>query len=209
MTAISRYRDDVVAAVSEQAVTDIEGHLGQILTALSQKNVHVLPGGTIERYLPCYTSDVYELPDEAKRQAAIDELWELSKPMTEAELSSRYDELYDVVRALPSKDDVDVEPVLRKYLSGYIHELQQTVISNPDWQSEQIQARLNIAQPSIARVFSIQKFERQKGNEFKAAIGILEMLGQKRRISYVDHNTNAGMGDFKIELAPVSSKEAE
>ena len=209
MTAISRYRDDVVAAVSEQAVTDIEGHLGQILTALSQKNVHVLPGGTIERYLPCYTSDVYELPDEAKRQAAIDEIWELSKPMTEAELSSRYGELYDVVRDLPSKDDVDVEPVLRKYLSGYIHELQQTVINNPDWQSEQIQARLNIAQPSIARVFSIQHFERQKGNEFKAAIGILEMLGQNRRISYVDHNTNAGMGDFKIELAPVSSKEAE
>lgn len=202
MTAISRYRDDVVAAVSEETVKDIEGHLGQILTALSQKNVHVLPGGTVERYLPCYTGDDYELPDEAKRQAAIDELWEMSKPMTETDLASRYGELYGVVLKLPSKDDVDVEPVLRKYLSGYIHELQQAVVNNPHWQSEQIQARLNTTQPSIARVFSIQNFERRQGNEFKAAIQISEMLGQNRRITYVDHNTNAGMGDFTIELEP-------
>ncbi len=204
MTAISRYRDDVVAAVSAKTVTDIEGHLGQILAALRQKNVHVLPGGTIERYLPHYTGDLYELRDDAKRKAAMEELWELSSPMTEAELALRYGELYDIVRDLPSKDDVDVQPVLRKYLSSYIHELQQAVVNNPSWQLEQVRARLNTTQPAIARVFSIRDFERQQGNEFRAVIEISEMLGQSRRVTYVDHNTNAGMGDYSIELAPTT-----
>ena len=54
MTAISRYREDVVSVASEQLVEDIEGHREQILTALKRKNINVLPGGTLERYLPHY-----------------------------------------------------------------------------------------------------------------------------------------------------------
>ncbi len=201
MTAISLYRNDVVSATSEQAVVDIEGHLKQILTALKQKNIHLLPGGTLERYLPCYTGDVYELTDEAKRQAVIDEIQELSRPMTAVELSLRYGELYEAVLGLPSKTDVDIEPVLRKYLSDYIYELQKTVISNPNWQCDQILERLNKTQSSIANVFFLQKFERYQGKEFSATIEIAEMLGQKRGVVHVNHQTNAGVDDFKIEWA--------
>ena len=201
ITAISRYRNDVVSVVSEQAVMDIEGHLEQVLTALRQKNIHLLPGGTIERYLPCYTGDVYELPDEAKRQAAIDEMQELSKPMTEAELSSRYGDLFEAVCRLPSKEDVEVEPILRNYLSDYVHELQKTVVINPGWSREQVQLRLNASLPSTAKVFSIASLEPHQGDKFKATIEVTEMLGQQKRIVRIDGRTNAGMFDFEIHLA--------
>ena len=152
MTAISLYEEDV-ASVSKEDVEEIKGRLTQIVKALKEKNIHLLPGGTIERYLPCYGGDDYKLAEHAKRQAVEDEIQELSKSLTEAELLSRYDELYDAVCNLPSKEDVDVNPVLHHYLSDYIHKLQQIIINNPDWNQDQIQDRLNTLQPSLNGVF--------------------------------------------------------
>ena len=103
MTAISLYRDDMVL-VSRQHVIDVEGRIRKIVDALKEKNIFLLPGGTIERYLPCYTGDAYELAEDAKRRAIDDEIRVLSTtPMTEADLSSKYGELYEVIRTLPSK----------------------------------------------------------------------------------------------------------
>ncbi len=198
MTAISLYEKDI-SSVSKQDVADIKGRLTQIVTALKEKNIHLLPGGTIERYLPCYGGDDYKLAEHAKRQAVEDEIQELSKSLTEAELSSRYDELYNAICNLPSKADVDVNPVLCHYLSDYIHKLQQTIVKNPDWNQDQIQNRLNTLEPSFTGVFSIRKFERIQKDEFNATIEILEMLGQGKRFTQVDHRTNAGMGEFEIE----------
>ena len=94
---------------------------------------------------------------------------------------------------------MDVNSVLCHYLSDYIHKLQQTIVNNPDWNQDQIQNRLNTLEPSFTGVFSIRKFERIQKDEFNATIEILEMLGQGKRFTQVDHRTNAGMGEFKIE----------
>ena len=201
MTAISRYREDVASAVSNEDVADIEGRLGQIVAALKEKNIHLLPGGTIERYLPCYRGDEYELTENTKQRAVSDEIQELSKPLIEKELSSRYGELYDAICALPSKVDVDIYPVLCNHLSRYIYELQQTVKNNPDWQQDDIQARLNAVLSSSALVFSIHNFKRYEGKKFSATIEIAEMLGQGRKVTQVDHQTNAGMDDLDISCA--------
>ena len=206
MTAISRYREDI-ASVSNEDVVDIEGRLGQIVAALKEKNIHLLPGGTIERYLPCYRGNEYELAENAKQQAVSDEIQELSKSLTEEELSSRYSELYNAICALPSKVDVDVNPVLRNYLSDYIHELQKTVINNPSWSQEQVQDSLNTLQPSLAGVFSIGGFDRRQSGEFRATIEIAEMLGQGKRFTQISHQTNAGMGEFEIESAQEISED--
>ena len=100
------------------------------------------------------------------------EIQVLSKPMTESELKARYEDLYDAVCSMPSKTDVDVEPILRKYLSNYIHELQQAVINNSDWQLSDIQTRLNTSQPEATTVFSVQTFKRYDGDRFEAFIEI-------------------------------------
>ena len=203
MTAISRHRQDILSTLPQSMVKDIEGRRDQILNALSEANVHVLPGGTMERYLPHYSGNEYKLSKDAKQNAIRSELDELSNPFTEDELSNRYQHLYDVVCNLPSKTDVDVEPVLRSHLIRYIVEFQMMVTDNPSWQQDRIQARLNEVLPPMVGVFSVQNFIRQEGKTFSATIEIMEMLGQGKRIVQVSDETNAGMGNFKIESAPM------
>ncbi|HMH18735.1 MAG TPA: AAA family ATPase [Burkholderiales bacterium] len=200
MTAISRSRSALIAAVSQTAVEEIEGRLRQLVIALKQRNVILLPGGTLERYLPKYTGDHYEISDEDKRQAIDGEIEEMSKAMTTTELAARYGELYEAVCALPSKVSVDVERVLRDYLSHYIHDLQAAVVSNPTWTLDQVRSHLNSIQRATVRVFSVSELNRGPHKEFSAVVAITEMLGQKERLVRVSHQTNAGMGDFKIEF---------
>ena len=209
MTAISRHRADIASVVSPQILEDVEGRRTQILTALNEKNIHVLPGGTLERYLPHYKGDEYTLSPDAKRQAVYAEIEELTKLTTEEALSERYGDLYGAVHSLPSKAEVDLDAALNNHLSKYIHEFQRIVVNNPDWQADEIRQRLVSIQPSWNGVFSIQEFGRTPEGCFKATIGIIAMLGQSPRVVHVNHQTNAGMGNFKIELAPMPIEAAQ
>jgi hypothetical protein len=65
----------------------------------------------------------------------------------------------------------------------------------------QVQAYLNRVQRSAAKVFSLQQLTRGQHKEFSAIVSVIEMLGVKRRLVRVNHQTNAGMGGFKIEFA--------
>ncbi len=199
LTAISRYRDDMDKVLKPSDIDEIEGRLQQICTALRQRNIHLLTGGTLERYLPKYSGDPYELKDDLKRQAVIDEIAEISIGTPDTEFANRYGELFDVVCRLPSKIKVDVDKVLRGYLSRYIHELQVAVTNNPDWQLDQLQGHLGTIQRAAMKVFSVEKLQRFEHNQFSAIVVISEMLGQKRRLVCVSHQTNAGIGEFKIE----------
>ena len=206
MTAMSRHREDLVSVVSLQKVVNMEGRRDQILNALNGKNVHVLPGGTLERYLPHYEGDEYELASDAKRQAVNAEIEEMTNLSTEEALADRYGELYAAVSGLPSKAGVNLDTALSNHLSSYIHEFQRTVVNNPDWHADQIIQRLISIQPSWNGVFSIEGFERTPECHFEADIGIIAMLGQRARVVHVNHHTNAGMGDFKIESAPMTNE---
>ena len=207
MTAISRYRADISSVVSPQILENIEGRRSQILTALNEKNVHVLPGGTLERYLPHYKGDDYELSSDAKREAVYAEIEEMNKLSTEEELEKRYGELHAAICSFPFKEEVDLDAAVNNHLSRYIHELQRTVVNNPDWQADEIEQRLVSIQPSWNGVFSIQEFEGAPGGDFEAKVSIIPMLGQNPRVVLVNHQTNAGMGDFKIEtvLVPIEA----
>ena len=206
MTAVSLHREDMVSVVTPQTVGDIEGHRTQILTALKEKNIQVLPGGTLERYLPHYAGDEYELSENAKQNAVYAEIEEMTNLETEDALADRYEDLYEAVRDLPSKAEVDVDPVLRNHLSRYIYELQRIVVNNPDWQIDRIRNRLNTLQPSSNNVFEIQQFESGSNDGFSATLGIMEMLGQQKRVVHVDDRTNAGKGDFDIETVQLADE---
>ncbi|PZV19090.1 MAG: hypothetical protein DCF20_03395 [Pseudanabaena sp.] len=212
LTAISLYRDEVAnilkttpaSEIEERprqiaTVEEIEGRLRQITMALRQNNIHLLSGGTLERYLPKYAGDPYELKDDLKRQAVIDEIAEISTGKPDTELATRYGELFDAICQLPSKIKVDVDKVLRDYLSRYIHELQVAVTNKPDWQLDQLQVHLNTVQRAAMKVFSVKELQRCEHNQFSATVVISEMLGQKRRLVRVSNQTNAGMGEFMIE----------
>jgi len=199
VTAMSRHRTDMAQVLSQQSIEDIEGRLEQILTALRERNIHVLPGGTLERYLPHYIGDEYELHPDAKRKAVQAEVAEMANLNSDEELAQRYGDLYRAVCKLPSKEAVDVDAVLRNYLCDYIHEIQRTVVNHPDWQIDQVQQWLNTKIPSTRQLFSVSEFERHPNGGFRATILIAEMLGEPGRNVRVNENTNAGMGDFLIE----------
>jgi len=145
--------------------------------------------------------DHYELSDSAKKQAVTAEIEEMAKHMTADELRVRYGELYEAVCTLPSKVSVDIDRVLRDYLSRYIHDLQSAVVNNPTWELAQIKTHLNTIQKATAKVFSVSKLTRGPHKEFRAVVLIAEMLSQKQRLMHVNHQTNAGMGEFTIEQA--------
>lgn len=203
MTAISIGKEAMASSTSPAFVENIEGRLKQIITTLKEKNIHLLPGGTIERYLPCYSGNPYKITESAKRKAVFEEIEEMTKPMSEEELSSRYGELYHSVCDFPSKADVDVDQVLRNYLGRYIHELQNTARNHPDWGRAEVQEHLNTLMAPFAQIFSVQKIDRGSNNEFTAVIEIERMLGQGRRSVRVGSHTNAGMGDFQIEYSRI------
>ena len=199
LTAISRHRKEIASVVSPADITDVEGRLNQIVGLLEKKNIHLLPGGTLERYLPSYQGDQYQLNDRAKQSAVQAEIEFLASPHTYEELADRYGDLYSAVCRLPSSPDVDIAPVVRSYLSDYIHNLQKVVVANAGWQQDQIQQHINTSKPEIASVFSIRNFVRTGGKEFQATVEVSESLGLDKRVVHVDHKTNASMGDFLLE----------
>ena len=199
MTAISRHRDEMASTATPTVISDVEGRLGQIVDLLGKKNIHLLPGGTLERYLPLYEEDHYQLSDTAKQNAVQAETEFLASPHTDEELADRYGDLYSAVCSLPSSPDVDIAPVVRSYLSDYIHNLQKAVVANTGWQHDQIQQHLNTSEPEITSVFSIRNFVRTGGKEFQATVEVSKSLGLDKRVVHVDHKTNASMGDFLLE----------
>ena len=198
LTAISRYRTDVELILPTTDVKEIEGRLDQIASVLQLRNVHVLTGGTLERYLPSYTGNAFSLNDDLKRQAVVDEMSRLATAMSSAELASRYGQLYQIVCRLPAKIKVDIDKVLCDYLSRYIHELQSALINNTGWGLDQLQAHLVTTQRAAAKLFSIGQFERMDNKIFRAEVVIAAILGQPQRIVVVTHLTNAGMGEFEV-----------
>ena len=199
MTTISRHRGGVISASSEVEVTDIEGRLGQILAALEEKNIHVLPGGTLERYLPLFSGSELDPTPDQKREAVLAELEAMADIATKEQLSCRYTALYKAIRSFPSKDLVNLDIVLRRRLATYIHCLQQTVVEYPDWGQKKVQERMNTTLPEYTGVFSIQHFQKQADNKFQATILVANLLNQGSKNVEVTDQTNAGMGGFEIK----------
>ena len=204
MIAIDVNRTAVVSEVSQDAVEDIEGRWRTILRTLADKNIHVLPGGTIERYLPSFSGDLFDPSQEAKRNAVQAELGELQAirqtgdPDRDAALAARFEELYEVVRKLPSKAPVDLDDVLRRHLSDYVHELQKAVAGNPDWDRDRIDRHMQQRPLQESGVVWLDSFQRGPDGRFDATIGVSETVGVGRRCLDVNADTTIGnMGEFR------------
>ena len=204
MTAISLHRDEIASKVPARTVEDIEGRWQKILDILAEKNIHVLPGGTIERYLPCFCGDRLQPTQEAKRNAvngelkALQRIRHLDDANRESKLRERYGKLYDVVRKLPSKEEVDYDDVLRAHLSDYVHELQLAVMRNPVWDRERIDRHMSSHGLTKSGVVSLGTFQPVGTGRFHATVDISEILGKKPRVLEFDSDTTiANMGEFR------------
>lgn len=205
LTALSVFRSQYEGIIGHTLVANIDGRLKKIVEALELKNIFLLAGGALERYLPSYTGDIFDLSDSAKVDAVKSEILFLSQVSTGTDLANRYGDFFQIVSRLPGRSKVDMMPVLSTYLSTYIHEIQNLIITNPSWNRESIQSRLGVIQKSAQEVFTLEALTRtSKDNhrEFEGIILIKDMLGLGQTKVTFDHHTNAGMHDFKI--IPVS-----
>lgn len=204
MIAIDVNRAAVVSEVSQDVVENIEGRWRTILTTLADRNIHVLPGGTIERYLPSFSGDLFKPCQEAKGSAVraelgvLQEMRQLDDPDRDAALAGRFEALYDIVRRLPSKAPVDVDDVLRSHLSDYVHELQKVVAENRDWDRDQIDRHMRRRPLQKSGVVWLDSFQRGADGRFDATIGVSETVGVGRRCIDVNSDTTIGnMGEFR------------
>jgi hypothetical protein len=199
LTAISLFRSSMVSSTSPAEVEDIEGRLQQICAALRQRNVLLLPGGVLERYLPSFAGDYYKLTNEAKNSAIEAEMRILASGLTEEQMAARYGALFELICRLPSKTPVDVNAVLMDYLGGYIHDLQGAILNNPAWELGELRSYMAIRQRSTVKVFSLEHFHRGPGGSFRAIVRVTPMLGQGAHQVTVTEQTNAGMRNFQLE----------
>jgi hypothetical protein len=198
LTAISLTRATVVSLTSESQVKDVEGRLLQICAALKQKNILLLPGGTLERYLPSYTGHPYRILDDAKNNAVARELEFMTGATDTNVLASRYGELYDLVCVLPSKTTVDPDPVLKSHLGDYIHALQGAIVQNASWNLDELCTFLATKHPATKRIFVLSQFKRT-ATGFDADITVAPLFGGPARHVVVTEQTNAGMRAFKLQ----------
>ncbi len=195
MVALGQNRDDIVSKVQKHIIEDIEGRWKRILEILADKNIHVLPGGTIERYLPYFAGDLLDPKPEAKRNAIVSEIKELQSIRQsndlerERELLGRYGDLYRIVSKLPSKAPVDLENSLRMRLSDYVHQLQKIVEANHRWGRERIETHMSGHALTRSGVVVIRSFRRSSNGRFDATLGISEKLGDGARVVEVCSDT--------------------
>jgi hypothetical protein len=161
LTALSRQREDMSSALTREEVSGIEGRLTKIVEALAAKRIYLLPGGTLERYLPAYTGSPYQLGEEAKRAAVNAEVDYLAEQRSEGDLGDRYGMLFEVIKKLPAKAQVNVDRVLKAYVSRYIHDLQAAVVAHETWDLDRLRGYMAKAQAAAAKVFTLKEFQRQ------------------------------------------------
>ena len=217
MTAISRCRDEILSEMSETdnegIVQDIEGRWSKILDTLRERNIHILPGGALERYLPSFEGDIYRPTPESKNRAFEAELrnllnfWKCPDESREALLQDRYGDLYSVIKRLPSKSEVDIDTTLRRHLSDYIHEIQKVVKDDSEIDVDDIETKLREQPLAKSGVVSIKRLDHNPSNGFTATIEIKEMLGKGPRVLGVDEGTTIWNMEHFQEVTSDSSAE--
>lgn len=202
LTALSRWPAEISDVLGKDHAAGIRGRMDKIVMALREKNIHLLPGGTLERYLPSYVGHPYRLEESQKRAAVEEELVYLSRPQDEAALKDRYAELYSVSIALPSKLQVDIDLVLREYASTYIHQLQRLVAGRRAADLETLRLQIQRDEPGLSRVFSVRSLDVKDAGWFLIEIEVKPLLGGPKRLIRVTPETNAGMGKFELSALP-------
>ncbi len=210
LSTIGKLRAEMIIATPHGVVENIENRLGKICDALKVCNVFLLRGGALELYMPSYQGDFYNIPKDAKNPALSSEIQLLSLGMSDPEMATRYGELYELIRNLPSKPKVEVSRIIKEYLGDYIHHLQGLVLDHPAWTLPELQGEMKISRPGTSKVFEVSSFKRFSLEKFELVIDIFAMLGNPGGVVRITEKTNAGMRDFVIEkpIEPTNSEVA-
>ena len=200
--AIDRYREEMLNHLGTTLLDDIIGRRQKVLQLLADRQVHVLPGGALEHYLPCYQGDEYNVSNTRKAQAIQEELSVLATSPDDESLRQRYRELFEIANLLPGVPAVDWTEHAKGPLRDYIYALQRLVSTTPTIDPSVLREKLLQDTPARSKFFSLRDFHSKADGTFRATV-VLEsaLLGEEMWIEIGDR-TNPGSDDLILVPAP-------
>jgi len=196
---LDKRRFALLVALAEQPVgirtilsTDadtIEGFLKAVLNHLASVDIHVLPSGALENYLPSYVGDRFKIPDEAKRSASMQEQAWLSNPRPKEEILARYGELGRVIQKLPSRPRVDIRAHLQRELANLLHHLIVAIRVGHIRNKEGIVSVLGEEWNRMANIVSVADLQVQAPTNFSGSLLVSDRFGIGEHLLRFDWHT--------------------
>jgi hypothetical protein len=207
LVAIAEKAEDVRVVLGEASDT-IRGFLGAILAHLSAVDIHVLPGGALENYLPAYTGNRFEIPDEAKRSAALAEQSWLASPRDSAGLAARYGDLLPIVERLPARRRVDILPTLRRELANLLHRVIMSIRAGEVTAGDQVASVLGDDWLRVTNFVEVSRLEIRSKSDFAGVLRVLDKFGVGEQWCAFDHRTQTN-DPALLSLATMAPAEAK
>ncbi|MGZ3458053.1 MAG: hypothetical protein ACXU86_06050 [Archangium sp.] len=124
LVAIHHRENDLRESGLGPQLDNIQGLFSAVCKHLASVDIHILPGGALENHLPSYAGSLYEVPESLKGKTANDEVgWLTASPRSHRDILTRYGALGEIIYSLPSKQRVDLGPVLKRELAELLHYL--------------------------------------------------------------------------------------
>lgn len=205
LIALAEKAEDVRIVLGD-TIDTIQGFLRAVLDHLSAVDIHVLPGGSLENYLPGYTGNRFKVPDEAKRSAALEEQSWLASSRDSSELAARYGELLPIVRKLPARRRVDILPTLRRELADLLHRVIMSIRAREVAAADQIASVLGDDWLRVASFVEVSRLEVRSGSDFSGVLRVLDKFGVGEQWCTFDHRTQT---NDPALLSLVASSSAE
>lgn len=160
LIALSAIRGELATLAPESRLRDCEARLSQVLSLLSEQDVHILRRGQLENYLPSYTANRYHVSDASKREAVEQEVETLAaRPWTEEELERRYGDLLGVLSALPGLVAVDVAAAVKRTIGDVVHAIQRAVASGIIRNAKEVPTVLGDLWKSVSDLASVRSLQ--------------------------------------------------
>jgi len=188
LVALAERRDAIRQALGK--ADQINGLLKAVLDHLGESDIHVLPGGALENYLPSYQGNRFQIPDSAKNAAAMDELTWLAPKRNESDIVERYGDLVAIIRKLPSRPTIDILPAIRRELSHLLHPLFVEVRSGYIKKAEQARNSLGEAWNRASNFVELETLNIRGRQDFDGVLVIRDCFRVGEHVCRFDHHTD-------------------
>jgi hypothetical protein len=173
------------------AADEIRGRLRAVLDHLASVDVHVLPGGALENYLPSYTGNRFKVPDDAKRPVALAEQAWLATNPGPAAVAQRYKELATIVRKLPSRPQVDLRQTLERELAHLLHHLIMSIRAAQVQNSDHVASVLGEDWRRVSNFVQLDELEIRSTADFSGSLVVLDKFGIGEHVCRFDQRTQS------------------
>src|SRR6185312_7656054 len=191
-----------IVAVGFQSPNKITGLLSKIFKYLAESGIYILPYGELENHLPSYNGCPYKVADNVKNKILEEELmWLLEKPSKD-HIVQRYGKLSEIIEKLPSKQNIDIRPFLKRFLADHLHFLIKAIRAGEIKTQEQIASVLGEEWKQTMGFLKFSFFHVENTEKFSGELLISDKFGVGELICCFDQDTQTNNPEeLKLEAS--------